>query len=213
MSALPLQFTTKAEAVYAELRARIVGGTLAPGTPMNQDALALDLGVSVTPVREAMRRLEADGLVQFEAHKTGIVTPLSRAELAEVYDIREQLDPHASAAATLRVDGSDLDELYRLARIEPRSDPVEQVAINREFHRAIYVRAGNAMLTEILDRLWQRTDRYRVFLVTREVDVALVTSQHLEIVDAMLAREPRRVAKLVRAHVAAARLQIEDALG
>jgi DNA-binding GntR family transcriptional regulator len=199
--------------VYGELRTRIVSGALAPGATINQDALASELGVSVTPVREAIRRLEADGLVQFEAHKTGIVIPLSRSELAEVYDIREKLDPYAAALATVRVGDSDLEEFDRLARIEPSPDPVRQVAINREFHRAIYARAGNTMLTEILDRLWQRTDRYRVFLVTREVDVVLVTHQHLEIVDAMQAREPRRVAKLVRAHVAAARSLIEDALG
>ena len=63
-----------------------------------------------------------------------------------------------------------------------------------------------------LDRLWQRTDCYRVFLVTREVDVALVTQLHVEIVEAMRARKPRTVAKLVRAHVAAARSLVEDAL-
>jgi DNA-binding GntR family transcriptional regulator len=205
-------FTTKAEAVYVELRARIVSGSLAPGTPINQDALAAELGVSVTPVREATRRLESEGLVQFEAHKSGIVLPLSRTEIAELYDVRQQLDPYAAAVATGRVDDAGLDELERLARIGRGADPVERVALNREFHRGIYARAGNAMLTEILDRLWQRTDRYRIFLVGRDVDVALVTEEHIAIVDAMRAREPRTVAKLVRSHVAAARRSIEQAL-
>ena len=127
---------------------RILNGALPPGAPINQDARAPELGVSVTPVREAMRRLEAVGLVQFEAHKTAIL-PLSRAELADIYDIREQLDPYAAAAATARVDDAGLAELYRLARIEPSSDPATQVVINRGFYRAVYARAGNAMLTDI----------------------------------------------------------------
>ena len=195
-----------------ELRARILSGSLAPGTLINQDALASELGVSVTPVREATRRLESEGLVQFEAHKSGIVLPLSRTELAELYDVRQQLDPYAAAVATGRVGDAELDELERLARIAPGADPLERVALNREFHRVIYTGAANAMLTEILDRLWQRTDRYRIFLVARDIDVALVTEEHVRIVDAMRAREPRMVAKLVGLHVAAARMSIEQAL-
>ncbi len=212
MSAAPLQFATKAEAVYDELRRRILSGVLGPGAPINQDALAPELGVSVTPVREALRRLEAEGLVQFEAHKTGIVTPLSRSEVAEVYDIRQQLDPYAAGLATVRVSDADLRELERLSRAKASSDPVAQVGINRAFHRAIYASSGNAMLTGILDRLWERTDRYRVMLVTTEVDVVTVAHEHVEIVEAMRARQPRRVAKLIRAHVATARSLIEDAL-
>jgi DNA-binding GntR family transcriptional regulator len=212
VSASPLQFATKAEAVYEELRRRILSGVLEPGAPINQDALAPELGVSVTPVREAVRRLEAEGLVQFEAHKTGIVTPLSRPELAEVYDIRQQLDPYAAALATTRVGDDDLHELERLARTKASSDPVLQVGINRAFHRAIYASSGNALLTGILDRLWERTDRYRVMLVTREVDIVTVAREHLEIVEAMRARQPRRVSKLIRAHIAAARSLIEQAL-
>jgi len=212
MNLAPLQFATKAEAVYEQLRERILSGALSPAAPLNQEALAPELGVSVTPLREALRRLEAEGLVQFEAHKTAIVTPLSRAELAEVYDVRQQLDPYAAALATSRVSDGELDELERLARAKASLDPVTQVGINRAFHRAIYASSGNVLLTEILDRLWERTDRYRIMLVRREVDVATVAREHAQIVEAMRARRPRSVAKLIRAHVASARSLIEEAL-
>jgi len=213
VSAAPLQFATKAGAVYEELRRRILSGVLEPAAPLNQEALAPERGVSVTPVREAVRRLEAEGLVQLEAHKTVIVRPLSREELAEIYDVRLQLDPHAGALATTRVTEAQLRDLELLARFEPGSDPLTQVARNRAFHRAIYARSGNDLLTEILDRLWERTDRYRIMLLARDVDVVAAAREHAEIVRAMRARRPRTVAKLIRAHVANARSSIDAALG
>src|SRR5438094_10422755 len=112
----PLPFTTKAEAVYGELRRRILSGVLEPSAPLNQEALAPELGVSVTPVREAVRRLEAEGLVQFQAHKTVVVAPLSREELREIYEVRLQLDPYAASLATARATEDELDEIDRLAR-------------------------------------------------------------------------------------------------
>jgi DNA-binding GntR family transcriptional regulator len=213
MTTAPLQFATKAEAVYEELRRRILSGVLQPAAPINQDALAPELGVSVTPVREAVRRLEAEGLVQFEAHKTVLVRPLSRDELAEIYDVRLQLDPHAAALATGRVGEDELHEIERLAGAQAGADAVARVARNRAFHRAIYARSGNELLTEILDRLWERSDRYRVRLLTRDVDVDRAAREHAQIAEAMRARRPRTVAKLVRAHVSNARSQIEDVLG
>jgi DNA-binding GntR family transcriptional regulator len=99
-----------------------------------------------------------------------------------------------------------------MARTEVSSDPLEQATINRAFHRAIYVESGNSLMIEILDRLWERTDRYRIMLVSTEIDVKAVVREHLEIVAAMRSRQSRRVAKLIRAHVIKARASIESAL-
>jgi DNA-binding GntR family transcriptional regulator len=207
-----LRFTTKAEAVYGEIRRRILSGVLEPAAPLNQEALAPEFGVSVTPVREAVRRLEAEGLVRFQAHKSVIVAPLSHDELRENYDLRLMLDPYAASLATSRVSADELDEIEARAGAPPSDDPFEQVALNHAFHRAIYSRSGNALLTEILDRLWERTDRYRIMLVSRDVQVLAAAREHVEIATAMRARKPRAVARLVRAHIANARAQIENAL-
>jgi DNA-binding GntR family transcriptional regulator len=211
-SPVELRFTTKAEAVYDEIRSRILRGILAPASPLNQDALAPELGVSVTPVREAVRRLEAEGLVQVHAHRTVVVSPLSLSELSEIYDVRLQLDPHAAAIATAKASEETLERIERMARTEVSRDPLEQATINRAFHRAIYVESGNSLLIEILDRLWERTDRYRIMLVSTEIDVKTVVREHLEIVAAMRSRQSRQVAKLIRAHVLKARASIESAL-
>lgn len=208
----PIRFQTKAEAVYDEIRRRILRGTLPPDSPLNQDALAPELGVSVTPVREAVRRLEAEGLVEFHAHRSVIVSPLTLREVSEIYDVRLQLDPYAAALATARADEPTLAAIERMARSEVSADPLEQTTINRAFHRAIYAESGNRLLTETLDRLWERTDRYRILLVSTEVDVRAVVREHLEIVAAMQSRRSRLVAKLIRAHVSKARASIESAL-
>jgi DNA-binding GntR family transcriptional regulator len=208
----PIPFTTKAEAVYSEIRRRILSGVLEPSAPLNQEALAPEFGVSVTPVREAVRRLEAEGLVRFQAHKTVIVAPLSRDELREIYDLRLTLDPYAASLATSKVTDEELDEIERRARAPVSDDPLEQVALNHAFHRGIYSRCGNALLTEILDRLWERTDRYRIMLVRRDMHVLAAVREHVEIAAAMRARKPRSVARLTRAHIANARSQIENAL-
>jgi DNA-binding GntR family transcriptional regulator len=209
----PLQFATKGEAVYGELRRRILSGAIEPSAPLNQDVLAPELGVSITPVREAIRRLESEGLVRFQAHKTAIVAPLTLTELSEIYDVRLQLDPHAAALATARISETELHELSGLANARPARGLVEQVRANRSFHRAIYSRSGNQTLTETLDRLWERTDRYRAIILNRyDAELLAAMREHVEIVEAMRARKPRQVAKLVHAHVARAEKLIRDAL-
>jgi DNA-binding GntR family transcriptional regulator len=207
-----VRFATKGQAVYDEIRRRILTGTMDPGTPLNQDALAPELGVSVTPVREAVRRLEAEGLVRFEAHKTVIVAPLSRGELQEIYDVRLQLDPHAAALAATRINDEALDKVHELASARAPGDALQQLALNRTFHRHIYAASGNELLVEILDSLWERTDRYRIVLLRRDFEVMAAGREHIEIADAMRDRKPRVVARLVRDHVAKAQGLIERAL-
>jgi DNA-binding GntR family transcriptional regulator len=208
----PLQFSTKAEAVYVEIRQRILSGVLEPGALLNQETLAHELGVSVTPVREAVRRLEAEGLLAFEAHKTVLVAPLSRAELRDLYDVRLQLDPHAARLAATRADEDVVQEIDRLARTAPEVDVITQLARNRGFHRLIYAASGNAILTEILDRLWDRTDRYRIVLLRRTGDALAADQDHIAIAEAMVDRDARAVGRLIREHILSARAVIDDAL-
>jgi DNA-binding GntR family transcriptional regulator len=207
-----LGFTTKAEAVYAEIRRRIISGVLEPAAALNQEALAPELGVSVTPVREAVRRLEAEGLVRFHAHKSVVVTPLSRDELHEIYEVRLQLDPFAASLAAKNATVAELKEIARQARAPVSKDPLERVKRNRSFHRSIYSRSGNQLMTEILDQLWERTDRYRIVLLRNDVTVFAAVREHIAIADAMTARQGRSVARLVRDHITNARNLIDDAL-
>src|ERR1700738_5213450 len=149
-----LQAVTKAKAVYVETRSRILRGTLAPGSAVNQESLAADLGVSITPLREALRRLEMEGLIRLEPHRTMIITPLTSQELHEMYAIRLELDPLASGLAAARASELELEVIRQLAGQEAVCDPVLQLERNRAFHRAVYSSSQNGALIRILDQLW-----------------------------------------------------------
>ena len=206
---VPLQAVTKASAVYIETRSRILKGTLAPGSAVNQEALAADLGVSITPLREALRRLEMEGLIRLEAHRTMIITPLTSQELDEMYAIRTELDPFAAGLAAANAPESQLELIQRLARQKTVIDPVLQLGRNREFHRAVYSSCANGALISLLDQLWDRTDRYRLILVREELmDGPTSRQEHIDIADAIAARRADLSAPLMRAHIERSHIRI-----
>lgn len=199
---VPLQAVTKAKAVYVETRSRILKGTLAPGSAVNQETLAAELGVSITPLREALRRLEMEGLIRLEAHRTMIITPLTSQELHEMYAIRMELDPLAAGLAAGSASETELAMISDLARQEALSDPVLQLERNRGFHRAVYSASQNGALISLLDQLWDRTDRYRVILIREElVEGPTSRQEHIDIARAVAARKTESAARLMRAHI------------
>ena len=197
-----LQTVTKAEAVYLETRSRILKGTLAPGSAVNQEVLAADLGVSITPLREALRRLEMEGLIRLEAHRTMIITPLTSRELDEMYAIRMELDPFAAGLAAVNVSEAELEIIFRLARQKAATDPILQLERNRGFHRAVYSSCGNNALINLLEQLWDRTDRYRLILIREELLGRSASQQdHIDLTNALAARKADLAASLMRTHI------------
>lgn len=198
---------TKAEAVYRETRWRILTGALPPGTPVNQAELAAEFQMSPTPVREALRRLESEGLVVFVAHTMVTVSPLDLKELDDLYAIRVDLDSLAGRLAATNRTEEDIAKLKEL--LEP-GDGIEtrgRLGRNREFHRAVFSASGNQQLTRLLDQLWDRTERYRIVLVAKEMDGSSryershSDDEHRAIAAAVFDGNAERVATLLRAHV------------
>jgi DNA-binding GntR family transcriptional regulator len=199
---------TKAEAVYRETRWRVLTGALAPGVAVNQAELAAEFGVSPTPVREALRRLESEGLVIFIAHAMVMVAPLDLQELDELYAIRVNLDSFAGRLAAANRTPEDLALLQQL--LEPSGDAAltDRFERNRKFHRAVYSASGNHQLTALLDQLWDRTERYRIVLVARESDGtgdqyqrSHSDADHRRIANALVKGDGARVAALLQDHV------------
>jgi DNA-binding GntR family transcriptional regulator len=208
---LQLQTVTKAEAVYLEIRGRILTGVLSPGLEVNQEALAANLGVSITPLREALRRFEMEGLVGLEAHRTIIIAPLTGRELDELYAIRMELDALAARLAATKASEAQLSHIGQLARRKAGKDPLTQLERNRAFHRSIYGACGNDALIAYLDQLWDRTDRYRFILVRQELLGGPVsTLDHVDIANALAERDAEGAARRMRDHIARSRTSIAD---
>lgn len=199
---------TKHEYAYVEVRRRILSGELEPGSVIPQAALAAELGVSTTPLREAIKRLSADGLIELAAHRDAHVAPVTRAEAEQLYELRRQLDPFAAGLAAQRRSSRDLTRIAdALARLEPITDSgdTEAMLAHREFHRAVYSACGNDLLVDSLDRLWDMADRYRALVLTREpltqADRERITAEHQGIVGAVVERDAERARRVMREHI------------
>lgn len=192
---------TKADAAYRELRRRIVDASLEPGSRLDQEMLAAALGVSTTPLREALRRLEAERLVQRAAHRQVIIAPLSPRELHELYEIRLHLDSLSVQMAAYGTNSGLVAEAERhLASPDP-DHPHHGLELNRAFHRTLYSASGNAVLTEILDWLWDRTDRYRILLTADPSDAEVAAEEHRELLSLVASGRAAEAGDLMRRHL------------
>jgi DNA-binding GntR family transcriptional regulator len=204
---LRVGFQTKADAAHGELRRRILDGTVKPGSPLNQDRLAVEFGVSTTPLREAIRRLESEGMLRFSAHREVIVSPVQLEGLVDIYEVREVMDALAVKLAASRHTEREAT-LIKAACASLRRSTKEPLALNRAFHRALYSASHNSTLIDDLDSLWDRSDRHRRLLRTIAMDREVV-DEHLAIARAVLEREGDRAASLMARHVQGARTSIQ----
>lgn len=186
---------TKADAAYTEIRARILACDLPPGSVVDQELLANWLGSSTTPVREALRRLEAEHLVVLRAHSEVRVAPVSIEEFRELHSVRLGLEPIAAEEAAAKASDEAIDEL-RSYLTPPPGEP--DLSRSRGFHRAIYSLSGNHTLTQILDNIWDRVGRYRVMFARVGSVAECASPEHLAIVDALASHDGARAAKLMR---------------
>lgn len=199
----PEPLRTKAEHAYHELRARILSGDLAPGAVVSSEALAAQLGLSATPIREALRRLAADHLVVLSAHRDVRIKTLSRAEIAGLYAVRRSLDAMAASLACEHAADEELGApAALLAHQRRRPSHPEQLTDNRAFHRSIYSRCGNEVLVELLDSLWDRTDRYRLLLLQPRHRATEAERQHREMAKAFSERDAATLVSVLEAHTA-----------
>ena len=157
-------FATKSDLAYTRVRELILSGALAAGAVLPQAALARHIGMSTTPLREALRRLKQEGLVELDAHRDARVRPLDASEARDLLELRRSLDPLAASLAAQRRTDADLDDLRAsLDGLEAlsTSPSIAQLESHHRFHAAIHRASHNALLVQTLDGLWVKTDRYR----------------------------------------------------
>jgi DNA-binding GntR family transcriptional regulator len=172
---MPLQrspIPRTAEAIAAaELRDAIVRGDLAPGEKIRQEATAQQLGISLIPIREALKTLASEGVVTYFPQRGYFVTELPAAAIGDVYAVRDTLERQAEAAAVSRLTAADLAGMRAHLRDQARAvedrDAVEMIATNRRFHFVVFARSENAWLERFITQLWDTLDPYRVLSYRR----------------------------------------------
>jgi len=200
-------FATKSDLAYIRVRGLILSGDLAPGAVLQQAALAKTIGMSTTPLREALRRLKQEGLVELDAHRDARVRPLDATEARDLLELRRSLDPLAAALAAERRTETDLAEITAaLDGLEALSTrpSLSQLESHHRFHAAIHRASHNALLVETLDGLWVKTDRYRRHGLEAgrsdaERDARAV--EHRQLVEAVRDGDGDTAADLMRRHV------------
>jgi len=186
---------SKQRAAYLALRQRIMEGAYGSGARLTIDSLARELGMSQTPVREAIRQLEAEGLVVYDRHRGARIATVDQTGYAETMVLLALLEGYATAAAAEHVGEEDLaalDALNRDMEAAVRAlDVVRFQELNVEFHRTIYRRCPNRYLTEMLDNAWARlnTIRRNIFTFIPGRSAASI-DEHRRLIEMLAERAP-----------------------
>jgi DNA-binding GntR family transcriptional regulator len=193
------------ETVYAALRRALLEREFDPGEPLTEHALCRRFGVSRTPVREALAKLERDHLVRVVPKKGAFVHALSSDEVRELYQLREALEGLAVRLAAARVDPGDLagfETRFRDLRARGARVAYPEVrALGEEFHAYLIKQAGNARLAEILDDIRDRVRSVWTLSIVARRRVQDLVGEHLAIIDALKRRDGRRAERLMAVHV------------
>jgi DNA-binding GntR family transcriptional regulator len=198
-------FLTKSEYAYAELRRRIVEGELAPGTRLRLKPLADRLGLSVMPVREAVKMLERDGLVEAQSHRGATVTTISREDVIEVLSVRMWLEVLAVRDATPHHTAATLEHVRRGLAAAEKAAPRGGLAYaqaNRALHEAIEAPAAplsRQLISELWDRVWQTRRSMSLFVLAPD-RIAGAEQDHLEIFEAVERGDAEAAAEAMSRH-------------
>jgi DNA-binding GntR family transcriptional regulator len=192
---------------YERLKTGILNGTVAPGEPLVEVPLAEWLGVSRTPVREALTRLEQDGLV-VRTSRGLVVRERSPEEILDIYETRIVLEATAARTAAERRSDVDMMALRRAAaELHSMVDPSENemASSNRSFHRTVWRAAHNEAVFDLLERLDHHLSRFPATTLSQPGRWAAANAEHDAIIDAIEARDGVRASELTAAHFTAAR--------
>ena len=194
----------KQERTYEILRDRIHAGVYAPMARLNIDALAREFGVSPIPVREALRRLEAQGWVQFRPNAGAIVSPVDATSWEQAMVALAILEGAATAEAQRHLRKSDFTRLRKIAAdMASQDDPVRFGTLNRRWHEAIVARCGNTWLLDLLGQTHDRLDRVRstmfTYLPERAAEAVREHARLIELLESGNPDEVRAVRPLAQA--------------
>jgi DNA-binding GntR family transcriptional regulator len=201
-------YLSKSNFIAALLRELIISGDLKPGEQLRQRDLAERFGVSVTPVREALRWLESEGLVRYDAHKGSTVAEAEAGATREKYQIRAVLEGLAAFLAAPKISDEDIRELesYNERLTEADLSPGEVNDVNRTLHFRVYEMAGSPLLMALMRLLWQSFPQGPQMARPRDESVA----EHKELIEALRDRDAARAQAITQQHILGAIRYLDD---
>lgn len=193
------------EMVFESLREAIIQGRLKPGERLMEIQLAEEMGVSRTPVREAIRKLELEGFVVMVPRKGAYVAGISVKDIVDVFEVRAALEALAAGLAAERATEEELEELERslvqISEVTGREDIDALVATDINFHELIYKACRNERLVQILTHLKEQITRFRTTSLSQPGRSKHAVEEHRKIVEAISDRNVELASTLAREHI------------
>jgi len=206
---------TLSEQVFQAVRERIVTGDFNAGTAIRQDALAAQLGVSKIPLREALARLEQEGLLVSHANRGYFIQPMSAEQADEIYALRLNIEPQAAAyAATVADEAAQEAACAAFEALDSAAHAnLAEVAVrNRDFHTALVRPGGRQLTTQLVERLSILSERYVIAHLQPAGRESRAHQEHRALLDAWLARDAQGIAALLSEHIGATRQDLKEQL-
>jgi DNA-binding GntR family transcriptional regulator len=195
---------TTAQHALDGLRHAIVSGELRPGQRVRQEEIAEGFGVSIAPVREALRVLEQEGQVTYQPRRGYFVTELRIEDLEEIYELRQVLEERAARRALPTLDEDALERIALAARdcVEAAAagDVAAELEANRRFHFAVLEAPGEVHSLRVIRLLWDSTEAYRAIYYNSPEERRRAVEAHDRIIEAVRDREPDRLVAELDAH-------------
>jgi DNA-binding GntR family transcriptional regulator len=203
--------------VYDYLKDLIVSGRLLPGAQILEDDVTLELEVSRTPVREALQRLEFEGLVDVRAHKGTFVSLLDDESLREIFEFREAIEGQAAYLATLRIDPqarASLEELISMFQeAVERADPKRFHGADTKLHRTLVTACGNRRIQRTIEILESQIARTRFLSIIALSRMERSSSEHEAIARAVIRGDARGAEETMRNHIRSVYQNLVENLG
>ncbi|NLV20678.1 MAG: GntR family transcriptional regulator [Syntrophomonadaceae bacterium] len=204
------------ELVLEAIREAIINGTLQPRERLMEIQLADELGVSRTPVREALRKLELEGFIVMVPRKGAYVSDLSMKDVADVFEIRAALEGLAGALAAERITEEELEAMERM--LVEKSEAIilndidKLVEVDTKFHEALYMASRNERLSNIISNLREQIQRFRLTSLSVPGRKEDSLKEHREILEAIQARDIQLARQLAQEHIENAENILIDSL-
>jgi DNA-binding GntR family transcriptional regulator len=177
---------TTVDEVVDVLRRRILTGEIGAGEKIQQDALASELGISRIPVREALSRLGAEGLIETQAHRSPLVSPLTIRSAREIFALRAALEAHLIEAAMQnedRMKGNEAPALLQKFKSRSDFDPLEWCSLNQDFHDALYAPSNMPFSMSMLRTVWDQSARFIVKQISMDGRPKRAYEQHSQLLE------------------------------